>query len=206
MLKQLLSALLTLSLFSWSSVFAAHAGEIYCTPCHAKFQDAFNMSKGMVSMASCSEEVCHGAKERRYEAHKNICSGCHVDIHTVHREMDISVNCRICHQSPRGWNSSIAVIPSEKIYTFGNINITIPKSRECGYCHRSAAGAVHMHDAHERIMDKACQKCHGPRVTAATEVLPKEKVELELMPIRQFSMLFNEITRQIFKFYEFLRK
>jgi hypothetical protein len=192
-----------------------------CTSCHQKFSYqqpyAQNLSvpvknSHVINEFPCYKHECHYSAPgqrvgNRYSLHmsKPVCKNCHLDIHTVHRD---EVNCKICHLSPRGWNSSIAIVPAptETMYYEG-IMIGIPRSGECKYCHLDVSGARRLHEVHKQVLNRTCADCHGKAIESRTDLiaritgipLPEEKRVLPL-PIREFSRLFDEIAREFMGF------
>jgi RNase P subunit RPR2 len=217
-----------------------HLG-VFCTPCHQKYSyrqpyagnlTASVKNPSVIDMFPCYKEPCHysspvkwGRGGNRYSLHmqKEICKNCHAgingeyDVHTVHQRIKgISVNCKICHQSFRGWNSSLVIIPAprkEQIFVYEGIEIAIP-NKECEYCHRNIIGKTRLHEVHEPVLKIACQDCHGQIIESRPDLiakitgepLPEKKVKLEALPVRELSMFFDEIARQFLNFYESLRK
>jgi hypothetical protein len=95
-----------------------------------------------------------------------VCVGCHnstsgeLEVHSIHRSQ---INCRVCHQSFRGWNSSVATIPAPRpgdIKVIEGIRLAIPGEKECAYCHLTARTPVRLHDVHAPILEDSCPRCH----------------------------------------------
>jgi hypothetical protein len=142
-----------------------HTGN-FCFSCH----DSFYVNKTSVQKNNCKENGCHSRTEtERQNLHlkEDLCQGCHINIggdlnvHLAHQEF---LSCRICHQSTRGWNSSIATIPAPDPEAFvikDGIRFYIPESSDCGYCHTSAKDPARLHDVHQPVIEKACASCHN---------------------------------------------
>jgi len=220
-----------------------HIGAL-CTPCHEKYSYRQPYAENLtiivknpevIDMFPCYKKPCHysspvewGGVGDRYIFHtkEGICKNCHApikgeyDMHAIHRKNNISVDCKTCHMSPVGWNSSIVTVPAyDNLYISGSIlmntSIRTPAwGNDCGYCHKSATGARRLHDVHKQVIKIACKECHGQIIESdpdliariAEEPLPVEKAKAEPMPIRELSMLFDEIVRQFLSFYESLMK
>jgi hypothetical protein len=131
-----------------------------------------------------------------------LCKDCHsalaggYDVHSVHRE---EVNCKICHASPRGWNSSIATIPvPEKTILYDGEYITIPGGSDCPYCHKSTESPKSLHDAHQPMLEETCPGCHGEvkegtLVLWGWEIPPKKEERRGIIDLIEggFSNLLN---------------
>jgi len=194
-----------------------HGGEI-CLGCHQKLADTFGIDGGIQVVninSKCGK--CHAyvrtknpdARMKGQQLHMTICKGCHPPVHILHKEKKIG--CRVCHQSPRGWNSSIVTIPvpeKEDMMVFDGVEIAIPKSSDCGYCHISGRNARRVHDYHESKMGEICEECH-PNVMESKQAktghelvrryLMEEEEEKNNPPflILEFSRYFIEISKNL---------
>jgi hypothetical protein len=137
----------------------------YCINCHKRF---IVDNPTVVEMFPCNKQPCHSlGEEERAAIHlkEYMCEDCHAamskgfDIHNIHRG---KVNCKICHLSPRGWNSSIATIPepTKKIESEG-YTIYIPGDTKCPYCHKTAEKPKKLHQVHQPVINTSCKTCHG---------------------------------------------
>jgi hypothetical protein len=194
-----------------------HGGDI-CFDCHRRLNTTFEINPGVQVMglqANCDK--CHGFfrtddPERRakgQEMHMDICKGCHEEVHTLHKERKIG--CRVCHQSPRGWNSSIVELPAPKkedMMVFEGVEIAIPKSGDCGYCHINARRAERVHDVHETELGKICKDCHptieeSRQARSGHELVkrylwqPKGEEKAPPFLVLEFSRYFTEISKNI---------
>lgn len=219
-----------------------HIGAL-CTPCHEKYSYrqpyAENLTAPVknpkvIDMFPCYKKPCHysspvewGGGGNRYLFHtkEEICKNCHggikgeYDMHAIHRKDNTSVNCKICHMSPEGWNSSTVIVPAyENLYIGGSIlmntSIRIPPwGNDCGYCHKSATGARRLHDVHKQTIKIICKECHGQIIESDPDLIAKiteesslvEKARMEPLPIREFSRLFDNIAEEMLRFYGSLK-
>jgi hypothetical protein len=189
----------------------AHLGTI-CIECHQRYSAAIKNPK-VSSFTPCYDRDCHkladrwGGKKKRERTHllKKVCENCHREIHTTHRD---KVNCRICHMSPRGWNSSKVriPIPKEQI-VFEGITISVPERADCEYCHFNIPKATNIHEIHAPGLknNQTCVKCHGKVIEKRPDLIARVrgvplvgfKKKLEPLPIREFLRLFDEIAKEM---------
>jgi|GEM_PF-7097413 hypothetical protein len=193
-----------------------HLGAI-CIDCHKRFKDVID-NPTVSSFRPCYKDDCHlsadkwGGKSKRESLHlsREICKNCHTEIHTTHRDR---VNCRVCHMSPRGWNSSKVRIPvSKEQRVFEEMTITIPGSAECSYCHFKIPSAKNIHEVHspELKNNQTCLKCHGKVIEKRPDLIAKmsgEKIEekkrglMNSRPIVEFIRFYNLITMQLIELF-----
>lgn len=220
-----------------------HPGKI-CVNCHQKYSDNDAIKK----FSPCAKSTCHrssstgrwgGGPANRYSLHlqQKVCVNCHksagdkYDVHSIHLKFEelglnrTAVECKICHNSPKGYNSSIAHVPPyEDLYIAGStlMNTSIrrpPWNNDCGYCHPSVTGAKRLHDVHAPVIEGACKVCHGPIIESKLDLIakitgkplrPLQKVvktqskEAGLF-VKEFSRLFEDIALQILRFYKSLK-
>jgi len=174
---------------------------------------------------------------KRWERHLGICGNCHplkdgkYDIHSIHLNFSLlqppwelgypaaqninlrnkSVECRICHATPEGYNSSIATVPPLNISILPiTTKVTKPQwDNKCSYCHPAVKGAKRLHDVHEPVILKACPVCHTSRiferkdflrqVAGEKALLEKGLIEIkeEFFLIKEFRAYFSEIAEQL---------
>ena len=108
-----------------------------------------------------------------------ICENCHprweTNIQTIHNtHLDFGyltinrsgVECKLCHATPQGYNSSIVQVPpfpgADKIL-IGEINRPNWEG-ECSFCHFTIRGAERVHDIHEPVILKECPICHSKHI------------------------------------------
>lgn len=191
-------------------------------------------SKDVSQMYPCYKSKCHdatvkwGGADKRYKLHmrERICQNCHgkngeFDIHKSHTIDNTTVNCNNCHTSLMGWNSThVQVPPYEEIYVAEsallNQSIRVPDwGGDCGYCHLTLKNAVMQHDVHELVIEQACVDCHGEiiesvpnplkqSVIGGEAVTPRVKVSLARSIMREYYILFENISLQLLNFYNFI--
>jgi hypothetical protein len=149
----------------------------------------YNVSNNaLLHIFPCSKPACHinnpptkwrpkGTK--RWDLHLKICENCHPrwntsldTIHNTHLNFSYlmidqdSVDCRFCHASPLGYNSSIVQVPPwpEDITKFKDDIIRPSWGDDCGFCHFTIQGAARVHDVHEPVLLNACPVCHSPYI------------------------------------------
>lgn len=246
-MKCLPTVLLVAVVLAVAPVLAQPPGHIgnYCVPCHDKFSAekpyASNLSLPVTNpkvtrIFPCYKSECHRFtslgrwEERRYEMHINekICKNCHAakdgefDIHSIHLKSENLINrtpveCKICHRTPEGYNSSIAHVPPyDNLYiaesTLMNTSIRVPPwNNDCGYCHPSVRGAKRLHDIHRPVIKKACPECHGESIESRSDLfvkvtgsgLPEKKDAIEKHGksaiVQVFSNIFKEMAEYILK-------
>lgn len=130
----------------------------------------------------CGKSTCHYSTgptkfnprtSSRWSLHLNICENCHPrwnssfeTVHNTHLNFSYltlnrsGVDCKLCHASRRGYNSSIAVIPRWEEGYEKEIYVP-PWNNSCAFCHFTIKNATRVHDVHEPVMLKACAICHS---------------------------------------------
>lgn len=192
----------------------------------------------------CSKPGCHKSnpaypEKTRWKLHLGICSNCHLakegeyDIHENHLNFSLlqppwelnypsnislreaGVECRICHATPEGYNSTIVRVPPINITTLplpGTV-IRPPWNNSCSYCHPAVKDAKRLHDVHEPVILEACPVCHTSkvfsnqgfvlRVAGEKSLLAKKLIEIkeEFFMMKELRSYFFDIADQIIKVY-----
>ncbi len=177
----------------------------------------------------------------RWQLHMSICANCHPEkegkfhIHAIHLNFSIlqppwevknplnetlrnvSVDCKLCHFRPEGYNSSLVSVPPFNKSIYGPL-FRPPWNNSCAYCHPSVAGAQRLHDVHEPVLVKACSVCHTsgifeqgflvgrvPAATNALQVLYKVEIKQEPLLLRELRAYLNGIIEQLLSVFESIR-
>ncbi|MFQ5800422.1 MAG: hypothetical protein ACE5HH_01715 [Candidatus Hydrothermarchaeales archaeon] len=171
---------------------SSHVGEI-CVGCHTRFSKdrpyanelPYNVSKDAVlHIFPCSKPACHRTPPTRFAPrgtarwtlHLKICDNCHPrwnssyeTIHNTHLNFSYlalnrsGVECKLCHATPLGYNSSVVHVPpfpGDESEFIGKI-FKPQWEGECSYCHFTINGAERVHDVHEPVLLEACPICHS---------------------------------------------
>lgn len=212
-MTRILFILLFLLIFIPTTVVADHYEiSVKCVGCHKIMSETGNPNippdilvsdwsiKSKPNCQKCHEYLAKGKgasnSPKLQKLHLDICSGCHPEMHTLHVEKRIG--CRVCHQSPRGWNSSIVSIPA--MPEIPKDGMYIPESGDCGSCHINARTGDRVHDFHARNIEELCTSCHGEGIQAP---LGEEEGEegRSFVVIRsilgEFSTMFDGISKDI---------
>jgi len=201
-------------------------------------------AKYALTIFPCTKPGCHKInpdfpEKKRWSKHLGICGNCHsqkngkYDIHEIHLNFSLleppwvleypqnislrteGVECKLCHATPEGYNSSIVSVPP--------LNVSIPRipgtvikppwNNDCSYCHPTVNGAKRLHDVHEPIILKACPVCHTSRIFSRKDFLirvagekslfEKKLIEIkeEFFVIKELRNYFSAITDQLIKVY-----
>ncbi len=198
---------------------------------------------GVLSMMGCFKEKCHDSNPQKYAGgdrwsrHMGICANCHpktegkFNIHAIHLNFsilqppwevknplnetirNISVDCRLCHFKPEGYNSSLATVPPFNASIYGPL-LRPPWNNSCAYCHPSVVGAQRLHAIHEPVLIKACAVCHTsgifdsgfvgrlPAASRALEVLYEVEIKPEPLPLREIRAYLDGIIEQMLRIFE----
>lgn len=223
---------------------ADHIGN-YCVTCHQRFSyekayaselTAVVKNPDVLSFKPCNSDLCHRSKPPgavlvdRYSLHvkENICGNCHpkkdgnFDIHKIHSnfaKLDLdrpSVECRICHAQPEGFNSTHVMVPPYNVSGNPFENIRKPPWKgQCSYCHPSANITQRLHDVHSPGLRYTCASCHGEEILtrlglvetiAGNEVDGKQKATRKRSALSSaFFRLFTEIAYQLYNAADRLR-
>jgi len=148
----------------------------------------------VLSIFPCGKSTCHYSTgptrfmpytTSRWSLHLNICENCHPKwnssfdtIHNTHLNFSYltlnrsGVDCKLCHFSPTGYNSSIAFIQpwpesyEKEIYV-------APWNGSCAFCHFLINNATRVHDVHKPVMLSACSICHSEHILKAPRMFSR---------------------------------
>jgi hypothetical protein len=218
-----------------------HPGAV-CYGCHQRFSisqpyasdlSAPVRNSDVFKVYTCYKKACHlaskiegGAAKMAIHMSKPVCKNCHgingeYSIHKVHKNDNTTLDCNICHKSPRGWNSSKVAIPAyENLYiadsALMNMSIRVPPwDSDCGYCHPSVVDAKRLHDVHELVIEIACKECHGQIIESVPNPFKKAVIEVSstdgVVSVKpsltgEFSTFFENISLRFLSFYNFMKK
>ncbi len=206
-------------------------------------------NKGVVTLFPCIKPGCHQDNPKvplriRYQKHLGICGNCHpqkngtYEIHDIHLNFSIlqppwelkypqnislrneGVECKLCHASATGYNSTIASVPPLNLTApvLPGTVIKPPWKNSCAFCHPTVKDAERLHDVHEPLILEACPVCHTSKiferrdyvtkVASQKSLLEKKLIELkeEFFVVREIRFYFNDIADQLFKVYQSLMK
>ncbi len=189
----------------YMSGMAGHPGEL-CVSCHTRFsverpyadELPYNVSNpAVLHIMPCSKTTCHKTPPTkfnprgttRWTLHLPICENCHpvwntsVDtIHNTHLNFSYlllnrsHVECRFCHTSPQGYNTSVVQVPPWPVEAYASPAGTIYKPKwagNCSYCHFTIRGAERVHDVHYPVLLNACPICHSSYILDAPNMFDR---------------------------------
>jgi len=148
------------------------------------------------SINPCGKNSCHYSTSTgptafvpgstsRWSLHLNTCDNCHPrwnsSIETVHNtHLNFSyltlnrsgVECKLCHFSPRGYNSSIVAVPQWEEGYDKEIYVA-PWNNSCAFCHFTIKNAKRVHDVHEPVLLKTCVTCHSEYIVGSPRMFQR---------------------------------
>ncbi len=182
----------------------------------------------------------------RWQRHLGICGNCHpqkagkYDVHNIHLNFSLlqppwaleyptnqsptlrekPVECKICHATPEGFNSSVATVPpwNASLPRIPGSILKPPWNNDCSYCHPAAKDATRLHDVHTPVIILACPVCHTSKIFTRQDFLgavagEKSLIQMkiieikeEFLLIKEFRAYFYDIADQIIEIYVSLFK